>query len=190
MGTTCTCYFGFLWSGKATVPSQSAYNPDIHLSIADVSLDSQTNPQVVAIRIKASKTNPFHKGVTIIILRTDLYRGMPGSHHSQLHRGLGHHPRSPLQVQRRFTSHQRHLSPPDSHHPVPERHWSLNIPVTASTSGLPLQQQQLAYQMIWSRPSAAGKAQRTWTASKFLSFTSISLIQADLIRDRRQKTVE
>ena len=66
----CTCYFGFLWSSKATVPSQSAYNPDIHLSIADVSLDSQTNPQVVTIRIKASKTDPFHRGVTIYLGQT------------------------------------------------------------------------------------------------------------------------
>ena len=67
---TCTCYFGFLRSGEATVPSQSAYDPAVHLSITDVSLDSQTNPQVIAIRIKVSKTDPFRKGVTVYLGRT------------------------------------------------------------------------------------------------------------------------
>ena len=39
----CTCFHGFLRSGEATVPSQSTYNPDVHLSMSDVSLDSSTN---------------------------------------------------------------------------------------------------------------------------------------------------
>ena len=52
---TCTCYFGFLQSREATIPSQSAYDPAVHLSMADVSLDSQTNPKVIAIKIKVSK---------------------------------------------------------------------------------------------------------------------------------------
>lgn len=67
---TCTCYFGFLRSGEATVPSESAYDPAVHLSITDVSLDSQTNAQVIAIRIKASKTDSFRKGVTVYLGRT------------------------------------------------------------------------------------------------------------------------
>ena len=66
---TCTCYFGFLQSREATIPSQSAYDPAVHLSMADVSLDSQTNPKVIVIKIKVSK-HPFRKGVTIYLGRT------------------------------------------------------------------------------------------------------------------------
>ena len=42
-GACFTCFHGFLWSGEATVPSQSAYDPDVHLSMSDESLDSATD---------------------------------------------------------------------------------------------------------------------------------------------------
>lgn len=67
----CCCFFGFLRSGEATVPSQSAYDPSVHLSLADVSVDSQTNPQTVILRIKASKTDQYRIGVNIFFGRTN-----------------------------------------------------------------------------------------------------------------------
>ena len=67
----CTCFHGFLRSGEATVPSLEAYDPEVHLSMSDVSLDSASHPKSVIIRIKASKTDQFRKGVDIHLGRTD-----------------------------------------------------------------------------------------------------------------------
>ena len=69
--TACACFFGFLRSGEATVPSSSAYDPAVHLSITDVSIDSGTAPTKVLLNIKASKTDPFRKGVTVWLGRTN-----------------------------------------------------------------------------------------------------------------------
>lgn len=66
----CMCFFGFLRSGEVTVESLKAYDPGCHLSVGDVALDSLTDPKVVQVRIKASKTDPFRKGVTIFLGRT------------------------------------------------------------------------------------------------------------------------
>ena len=67
----CTCFFGFLRSGEATVPTLSGYDPEVHLSLSDVALDSHDSPQMVLIRIKASKTDPFRLGVTVCLGKTN-----------------------------------------------------------------------------------------------------------------------
>ena len=67
----CTCFFGFLRSGEITVPSMRSYDPGCHLSAGDVSVDSLASPKVVQIHIKASKTDPFRKGVMVYLGRTD-----------------------------------------------------------------------------------------------------------------------
>jgi hypothetical protein len=66
----CTCFFGFLRSGEATVPTLSGYDARVHLSITDVAIDSREAPSVVSLQIKASKTDPFLTGVTIHLGRT------------------------------------------------------------------------------------------------------------------------
>ena len=66
-----TCFFGFLRAGEVVVPSDSSFDPSIHLTAADVSVDSHTSPSYLAIRIKASKTDPFRQGVTIYVGRTN-----------------------------------------------------------------------------------------------------------------------
>lgn len=63
----CMCFFGFLRSGEVTVESLKGYDKECHLSVGDVALDSLTDPKVVQVRIKASKTDPFRKGVTIYL---------------------------------------------------------------------------------------------------------------------------
>ena len=67
----CTCFFGFLRSGEITVPSLKLYDPGYHLSGGDVRLDRVSQPTRVYVTIKASKTDPFRKGVTICLGRTD-----------------------------------------------------------------------------------------------------------------------
>ena len=83
--TACAFFFGFLQSGETTVPSSSAYDPAVHLPIADVSIDSGTTPTKVLLKIKASKNDPFRKRVTVCLGRTN--RGyLSGSGHHQLYR--------------------------------------------------------------------------------------------------------
>ena len=67
---SCTCFFGFLRSGEVTVPSVREYDIEGHLSEGDVSLDSQSEPSVVRVHIKASKMDPFRKGVNVYLGRT------------------------------------------------------------------------------------------------------------------------
>ena len=67
----CTCFFGFLRSGEVTTPSAREYDPGAHLSYGDVTLDNTSNPSVVQVVIKASKADPFRKGVKVYLGRTD-----------------------------------------------------------------------------------------------------------------------
>ena len=67
----CTCFFGFLRSGEVTIPSQKDYDSSARLSYGDVMFDSRHNPTLVQVNIKASKTDPFRKGVAVCIGRTN-----------------------------------------------------------------------------------------------------------------------
>lgn len=64
---SCLCFFGFLRTGEAVVPSEKAYDPAVHLNYADAQIDNTTSPQWMEVRIKASKTDPFRKGVSIYL---------------------------------------------------------------------------------------------------------------------------
>lgn len=66
----CMCFFGFLRSGEVTVPSMVRYDAEAHLSEGDVRLDAASPPQYVQVQIKASKTDPFRRGVTVYLGRT------------------------------------------------------------------------------------------------------------------------
>ena len=65
----CLAFFGFLHVGELTVPSDSAFDPSMHLSWGDLAVDSPDNPTVLSVRLKASKTNPFRKGIMLYIGR-------------------------------------------------------------------------------------------------------------------------
>ena len=65
------CFFGFLRSGELTVPSEGGYDEGAHLSFQDVSVDDLRNPQMLQVRIKASKTDPFRSGVDVFVGRTN-----------------------------------------------------------------------------------------------------------------------
>ena len=64
------CFFGFLRAGEVVVPSDSAFDPNVYLSYTDISVDSHSFPTYVAVNIKASKTDPFRRGVTVYLGRT------------------------------------------------------------------------------------------------------------------------
>ena len=66
-----TCFFGFMRAGEITVPSQDAYDPIAHLSFKDIVVYAPANPMVMEVCIKASKTDPFRKGVNLYINRAN-----------------------------------------------------------------------------------------------------------------------
>ena len=66
----CIGFFGFLRAGEFTTPSVEAYDASVHLSLSDVALDSHSTPSLIRLRVKASKTDPFRKGVDIFLGRT------------------------------------------------------------------------------------------------------------------------
>ena len=67
----CTCFFGFLRSGEIVVPTATSYDPAAHLSFGDVTVDRMDAPTIAQITIKASKTDPFRKGISIYVGKTD-----------------------------------------------------------------------------------------------------------------------
>ena len=60
-------YFGFLRAAEFTVPNLAGFSPAIHLSVADIAVDSHQSPTCLRVRIKASKTDPFRQGCHIHI---------------------------------------------------------------------------------------------------------------------------
>ena len=62
----CTlAFFGFLRIGEKTVADGSSYDTQVHLSIDDITFDHSSAPTAMFVNIKASKTDPFRKGVTL-----------------------------------------------------------------------------------------------------------------------------
>ena len=62
-------YFGFLRSAEFMVPNLASFSPALHLGVVDISVDSDSHPDCLRVRIKASKTDPFRKGCFIHIGR-------------------------------------------------------------------------------------------------------------------------
>ena len=68
----CLGFFGFLRSGELTAPEDREFDQGQHLSFADMAVDNPAKPTTISVRIKQSKTDPFRRGVTIFLGRTDL----------------------------------------------------------------------------------------------------------------------
>ena len=67
----CIAFFGFLRCSEFTVPSTHDYDPSVHLSPEDLTIDSRDSPSVLQVHIKQSKANPFCKGVRLVLGKTD-----------------------------------------------------------------------------------------------------------------------
>ena len=66
--SACTLgFFGFLCCGEFTCLSRQAYDQFCHLSLEDVAIDSPTNPNIMRVTLKQSKTDPFRQGVYIFL---------------------------------------------------------------------------------------------------------------------------
>ena len=69
---SCTAFFGFFRLGELLRDSPRTFNQSIHLAWGDVAADSRTDPTMVQIVLKRSKTDQFGKGANMIIGRTGL----------------------------------------------------------------------------------------------------------------------
>ena len=65
----CLGFFGFMRSGEFTC-SPSGNPGNCALTLSDVQIDSRTNPQVLRISLRRSKTDPFGAGTYLHIGRT------------------------------------------------------------------------------------------------------------------------
>ena len=64
-------FFGFLRCGEFLVPDGAEFNPQLHLSLADVSVDTSSPFWTISLLIKVSKTDQFRKGTSITIGSTN-----------------------------------------------------------------------------------------------------------------------
>ena len=63
----CLAFFGFLRAGELTVPGDGSFDSTTHLGREDLAVDNPADPAVLQLRLKASKTDPFRKGVFLYI---------------------------------------------------------------------------------------------------------------------------
>ena len=70
MGSVITMFLWVLRSGEVTVSSDTAFDDATHITFNDVAVDRLKEPTMVRARLKTSKTNPFRKGVDIVVGKT------------------------------------------------------------------------------------------------------------------------
>ena len=66
----CLGFFCFLRSAQMTVPSDTSYDPSVHLSYGDILIDNPASPTILQVSIKQSKTDPFRKGISLFLGKT------------------------------------------------------------------------------------------------------------------------
>ena len=79
----CTAYFGFLRPLEVAVPSQTTFDPSMHLSLQDVAVDSELLPKIISISIKHSKADLMQQGHNSYQEKTlsgESNNILPGSH--------------------------------------------------------------------------------------------------------------
>jgi len=66
VAASCLAFFGFLRIGEIVAPGVAELiNPVVHLCYGDVCVDRELAPSCLEIHIKASKIDPFCKGIYI-----------------------------------------------------------------------------------------------------------------------------
>ncbi len=65
----CLAFFGFLRAGELIIPDDSSFDPSVHLCWGDLAVDNPVDPATLSVTLKASKMDPFRKGITLYIGR-------------------------------------------------------------------------------------------------------------------------
>ncbi len=81
----CLAFFGFLRINEMT--GNYEYDPLVHLSMHDVDVDDPSNPDVIRVHIKQSKTIP--EGCRPVS-RENLSRLVPGASAATIYGSIGH----------------------------------------------------------------------------------------------------
>jgi len=55
----CLSSFRFLSVSEFTIPSHTEYDPSMHLSLQDISIDSKDNPSILKIKYQTIKDQSF-----------------------------------------------------------------------------------------------------------------------------------
>lgn len=63
-------FFSFLMTGEMTTPSDSEYDPAVHLGRSNIAVDNPDAPRMIRITIKQLKTDPFRKAINRFIGKT------------------------------------------------------------------------------------------------------------------------
>ena len=63
-------FFGFMRAGEFTITHTNGFDPASSLCVGDIAVDSHHNPSSIQVSLKQSKTDPFRKGVSIYLGRT------------------------------------------------------------------------------------------------------------------------
>ena len=66
----CLGFFCFLRAGEMTVPNDHDFDPAVHLTKKDITVDNQTAPHTLQVRLKQSKTDPFRQGIYLFVGKT------------------------------------------------------------------------------------------------------------------------
>ena len=65
-------FFGLLRAREFTVPTGAAFDDTAHMTREDLAVDNPSNPSMLRMKLKASKTDAFRTGVFLLIGRTGL----------------------------------------------------------------------------------------------------------------------
>ena len=72
MGSMLCRFLGFLRAGEFTLTVGQDFDPSSALTVQDVSVDQHSNPSMVRLHQKQSKTDPFRHGVDVVLGRTNM----------------------------------------------------------------------------------------------------------------------
>ena len=67
----CTAFFGVLRCSEFTVPSLQGFDPEVHLTIKDITIDKIVEPSLLCVTIKQSKIDPFRQGIHLFLGGTE-----------------------------------------------------------------------------------------------------------------------
>ena len=62
-------FFALQRAGELTIPNDSGFDVSSHLAWGDIGVDNPKCPAVLSVRLKASKTDPFQKSITLYVVK-------------------------------------------------------------------------------------------------------------------------
>lgn len=57
----------YLRAGEFTSPLAAAFDPEVHLCLSNMVLDSHVSPKMVRLHVKQNKTDPLHLGIDVFL---------------------------------------------------------------------------------------------------------------------------